>query len=289
MFGNISGNKLKIFERDWSKFDRENFILDYFSVDWEVLLKIDEKNVGNSTKMYLDRINMLLDTYAPLKRINKYKLKFKSKPWITLGLQKSISAKNKLLKNFINKKDPVLKEEFHTKYKIYRNLLSTLTKKSKQAYYEKYFERNWNNTKTIWKGIKSLINLKTATSHVRTVLSLDNGDAITNPYDIANNFNNYFASIAETTKKSIKYSHKHFSNKSSTTIFLQPTDKEEITNIVSSLNSNKASGPNSIPYRILFPLKNEISKQLADLFNTSFITGVFPSVLKTAKRSSGYD
>ena len=100
------------------------------SVDWEVLLKIGEKNVDNSTKMYLDRINMLLDTYAPLKRINKYKLKFKSKPWITLGLQKSISAKNKLLKNFINKKDPVLKEEFHTKCKIYRNLLSTLMKKT---------------------------------------------------------------------------------------------------------------------------------------------------------------
>ena len=36
---------------------------------------------------------MLLDVYAPLKRINKYKLKLKSKPWITLELQKSISEK----------------------------------------------------------------------------------------------------------------------------------------------------------------------------------------------------
>ena len=60
-------------------------------------------------------------------------------------------------------------------------------------------------------------------------------------------------------------------------------DKEEIANIISSLNSKKASGPNSIPYRILFLLKNEISKQLADLFNLSFMTGVFPSVCKTAK------
>ena len=52
---------------------------------------------------------MMLDTDTPLKKINKYKLKFKSKPWITLGLQKSISVKNKLLANFINKKDPILK------------------------------------------------------------------------------------------------------------------------------------------------------------------------------------
>ena len=42
MFGNI-GNKSKIYERDWSKFDRENFILDYFSVDWQDLLITDEQ------------------------------------------------------------------------------------------------------------------------------------------------------------------------------------------------------------------------------------------------------
>ena len=78
-------------------------------------------------------------------------------------------------------------------------------KKSKQVYYHKYFERNWNNIKNT---IESLISLKTVASHVPTVLSLDNGDTITNPYDIANTFNNYFASIAETTK-SIKYSLKH--------------------------------------------------------------------------------
>ena len=200
MFGNISGNKSNIYERDWSKFDQENFILDYFSVDWEDLLKTDEPNADNST-MYIDKINMLLDTYAPLKRINKYNIKIKSKPWITLCLQKSISLKNKLLKNFINKKDPVLKEEFHTNYKKYRNLLSTLMKKSKQAYYDKYFEKNWNNTKNTWKGIKPLISLKTIASNVPTVLSLDNGDTVTTPYDTANNFDNYFASIAKTTKK----------------------------------------------------------------------------------------
>ena len=75
-----------------------------FSVDWENLLKIGYLNADNSTKIYLDKIIMLLDTYAPLKRINKYKLKFKSKPWITLGLQKSISVKNKLLTNNCTKR-----------------------------------------------------------------------------------------------------------------------------------------------------------------------------------------
>ena len=47
MFGNITGNKSNIYERDWSKFDPENFILDYFSVDWEDLFKINELNAEN--------------------------------------------------------------------------------------------------------------------------------------------------------------------------------------------------------------------------------------------------
>ena len=46
-----------------------------------------------------------------------------------------------------------------------------------------------------------LISLKTVASSVPTVLSLDNDDTLTNPYDIANIFNSYFASIADTTKK----------------------------------------------------------------------------------------
>ena len=114
---------------------------------------------------------MLLETHAPRKRVKKYQLKFKSKPWITFGLQKSIFVKNKLLTNFINKKDPILKEECHTNYKKYRNLLSTFMKKSNQPYYDKYFEKNWKNIKNTWKGIKSLISLKTVASSIPTVLS----------------------------------------------------------------------------------------------------------------------
>ena len=93
--------------------------------------------------------------------------------------------KNKLFANFINKKDPILKEEFHTNYKKYRNLLSPLMKKSKQVYW---------NIKNTWKGIKSLISLKTVAFSVPTVLSLDK-DTTTNPYDIANTFNNYIITL----------------------------------------------------------------------------------------------
>ena len=108
-----------------------------------------------------------------------------------------------------------------------------------------YFETYWNNIKNTWKGIKSLISIKTVASSAPTVLLRDNGNTITNPYDTANTFNNYFASIAETTKINIKYSHKHFPDYLKEE-FLKPTIKEEIGNIVFSRNSNKGSGSNFI-------------------------------------------
>lgn len=77
------------FTKDWCKFVPKNFIPDFFSIDWEDLLNIVELNVDNSTQLKLEKINLLLDTYALLKIIDNYKLKFKSKLWVTLGLQKS--------------------------------------------------------------------------------------------------------------------------------------------------------------------------------------------------------
>ena len=86
-------------------------------------------------------------------------------------------------------KNPILKQETHTEYKNFKNLLSTLMTKSKQTYYNKYFETNFNNIKSKWKGIKSLISLKIVASNAPTVLFCD-GNTITNTYDIANTFNN---------------------------------------------------------------------------------------------------
>ena len=68
---------------------------------------------------FLDNLNSVLDTHALLKKVNKYKLKFKTKPWITHALQKSISIEQNLLKKFITKIDPLVKERFHKQTVIY--------------------------------------------------------------------------------------------------------------------------------------------------------------------------
>ena len=74
-------------------------------------------------------MSRILDKHVPLKKLSIYKLKFKTKPWITAALQKSISTSKKLFSNFINKKYLIQKTELRIKYKSYRNMLSTLMEK----------------------------------------------------------------------------------------------------------------------------------------------------------------
>ena len=102
---------------------------------------------------------------------------------------------------------------------------------------------------------------------------------------LANTFNNYFSSTSKKTKDNINYPHKHYSDylsdKFKNSFLIHPTNKDEIADVISSLDKNKSVGPYSIP-NILILLKNEISNPLADLFNLSF-SGKFPSIIKIAK------
>ena len=132
ILSNPSDNISNIFERNWSKFNKENFILDYFDKNWSDILQLDQQNVDLSIESFLNNMNSILDSNAPFKRVSKYKLRFKTKPWITPALQKSISVKNSLLGEFIKSKNSQTKEHHYIKDKTYRNMLSILMKKEKK-------------------------------------------------------------------------------------------------------------------------------------------------------------
>ena len=95
IFSNAPNKKSNIFERDWSKFNHEEFILDYFAIDWPHILKLQNNDTNTSFQNFFDSMNRILDKHAPSKRL-KYKLKSKTKPSIIMALQKFVSIKNKL-------------------------------------------------------------------------------------------------------------------------------------------------------------------------------------------------
>ena len=103
---------------------------------------------------------------------------------------------------------------------------------------------------------------------------------------IADIFNDYFSSTAEKTEANITFLNKLFQDflhLLNELLFIVPTDAHELNLIILSLNSNKSTGLNSLPTKILKILKNEISTLLLDIFKLSFSLGVLPSFWKLPK------
>ena len=123
-------------------------------------------------------------------------------------------------------------------------------KKSKQNYYERFFKNNLNSLKNIWKGIRSLTAIKHSPASNIHMLT-HKVAAVTDLLHITNMFNDYFSSIAGKTKANIKFSNKSFQDflhhPNGQSLFITPTDAHDLNLIISSLNSDKSTGPNSLP------------------------------------------
>ena len=138
----------------------------------------------------------------------------------------------------------------------------------------------------VWSGVHDLIASKATSS--TSPISISVNDTITSdPKSVANHFNNFFTTIADSIRSEMQPAHNHFSkflkNSNPNSMYLTQTNPEEVAKIIGSFSDSKSSGPNSIPVRILKLIKPDISEPLSFLINRSFVTGTFPSVLKTSK------
>lgn len=260
--------------------------MDFLSTDWENLLDLKNNNPDNSFNCFINQLNSLLDTYAPTKKLTKKQIKSNLKPWITSGIKKSIIARDKLLRQFIKSKDNTLKSNLHTQYKIYRNSIVNLIRKSKQNYFTKYFQKNSKNSKKIWQGINEYLYRNKTKENNNISLNI-NGSTVTEPIEVANTFNNFFTSIADSIRdkipKALNNYKQYLKEPLANSFFFKPVSEEEMANTIISLSSNKATGPFSIPTKILNLVLVDIASILTSIINLSFETGIFPSALKLVK------
>ena len=104
-----------------------------------------------------------------------------------------------------------------------------------------------------WKGIKSIISLKRKDSDIPKIIK-DKDTFLTAPKSIPNSFHTIFSSVAPNTQSKINRAYKSFNhflkNPGNESIFIKPCTNKEIIDMIPDLSCNKATGPNSIPYKI---------------------------------------
>ena len=274
--------KREQYRRDYKNFNKTEFILDYFDIDWNDILELDKNDANLSTEKLISTMNDLIDKHIPLKKVPQKNLIRPDKPWISPHIISKIRAKDRLYKKYIKTKRFDLKERL----KLKQNEITSLIRQNKKSYYEKYFRENKGNLKKIWQGIKQIISINPKVLNSPTCI-INEDRILTDEENIANSFNSYFSSIAgNILKKRINHGNKSFSDYLSeplqNSITFYDCDAKEVNSLITMLSTNKTSGLNSIPTVVLKLLKENLSIHLAKVFNISMSTGVHPKILRTS-------
>ena len=278
--------KIDRYKRDTKHFDRENFLLDLLEIDWPETIQLEKEDPNYSFQQYFNAINTLIDKYLPLKKLTNKEIKRQSKPWITNEILKAITERDSFYKKYIKAKNVDLKREYETQYKTLRNKITDKIKQSKRNYFENFFTKNANNIKDTWKGIKSIICIKSKKKNQANSVLIDN-KLISEPKKVADTYNDYFSSIATELQNNIHHHGKNFSfflkEENTNSFFINPTNLIEVANLIDELHAKKAHGPTSIPTDILKLIKPTIAQPLVEIINLSFNTGTYIDSLKISK------
>ncbi|XP_066921410.1 uncharacterized protein [Clytia hemisphaerica] len=267
----ISANKrtkTKKSWRDFSKFDREDFLLDFISISWPD--HFENKTSNQKLETFINLTNNLVDQHAPIKTkfINDF---ISPKPWVTFGLRQAMLNRDKYHGEYLKLKDdsPEKIPKF-ARYKRHRNFIIKLLRISKNKYIKEYFFRHKTNLSLIWKTINEITNTKTKDSSSPKLL-IHNNAHITKEEDIAELFNDFYGSIAEKTKAKIPQTNKIFTdfmgNPTNASIHLTPTTPMAVYKLIEKIDLKKVSGPNSIDPKILKMTSITASEIISYIFN----------------------
>ena len=85
-------------------------------------------------------------------------------------------------------------------HNLFRNRINREIRQSKKNHYNSYFNKYSSDIKKMWKGIRSIVNIKQAILPKITQLNT-NGKLFNNPVDIAAKANEFFVNTGPDTEK----------------------------------------------------------------------------------------
>ena len=245
-----------------------------------------EADVNNSFELFSNKIESLLNIMAPMKKQTKREQRLEQRPWITKGILKSMKIRDSLYNKLTGKNDnPLEKRNISIRYKRYRNMIVSLLRLSREKYFQSFFEKNNNDMKKTWNGIRNILSISKKKATYIDQLNYKNKMLFKNK-DKANALNDFFTNIGTNVEKKIpksKSKYQDYLKKTNLQTLLQQSyDVNGVIEIINGFNTTKACGPYSIPSNLLKSTVSIISPILTNIINKSLTQGVYPNLLKFA-------
>jgi hypothetical protein len=274
--------------RSYKHFNDDDYITDVSYIPFHVCEIFDDVDDAAwlTSKLLID----VIDKHAPMKQ---RVLKYKPVPYMNAELRKAIFKRN-MIRNKFKKYGKLFWEE----NRRMRNRVAALRKKSIRSYFS---EKCANIDKSFWKTISPFMTNKSARNSENIILH--EGDKIVNDdKEVANIFNEYFVNIASAigSNKSVDsvdaaiFEHaehpsivkiaKEFNHKKESFAF-KAVSPSVIRAKLKNINSNKSTGYDDIPGKLLRIAHNELAMPLTYLLNSCICHSVFPDTMKPAEVS----
>ena len=262
---------------EFRPFKTENFedlVWQLSNIDWNSILNINDPET--SCYRFMNIIDSLYCNSFPLKIKNISEKRLKN-PWLTPFVKEKINFKSQSLKNF---KTGILSGET---YNLIRNYVNRIVKKAKNEYYERSFDSFKTEPRKAWKLMHNLMGKDKSKNDIDYIFL--NDEKITNNEAMANIFIDYFANVGNQLDNNLERSHLDpclYVKRSENSFYPFPVSLHELENIINNLKVTKCN-VNTLPVKLFKNLSPLLIGPLSSIINSSFMTGIFPSVLKKAR------
>ena len=248
--------------------------------DWTYELSPD--SVSDCMKRVHQTLTERIEYCIPVREHTVNVKQQRREPWLTAGLKVSIGKNKRLYSKMLH--GCVTKE----KYTEYNKTLRNTIRRTKLQFYQEMCNRYKSQTKKLWGLINEIAGKTNDKSNLVEYLKIDDVKEY-NAKKICNSFGKYFASVGKKFADKIPKPEKSIASylkllqNSNKSIYLYPTDENELKKLVSDLPAKSSHGHDNISNILLKDIFDQISNVLCIVFNNSLLTGEFPDIMKIAE------
>ncbi len=249
------------------------------------------KNLSQNPNENLEILTTIL-TDAKSKCLPSKKVKYKKKihkkdPWMTDGLLIVSAKKDSMYAELIHTPAGTeIKATRQTNFDTYLKMFKRDCCKAKRKYYHNALNKHIGDMKRTWSVLNKILNR--GNIHDEHITLNINGLHCSDPKEIAQHFNDYFANVGQTVFNTFDSqdvdSYKQYLQTPSDTDFqIAMTTEDKTLGIINKLKNTNTAGHDGISNRMIKHVRHNISAALTLIVNQTISTGIFPDSLKIAR------
>ena len=247
--------------------------------DWKEILNPLDVNEGFN--MFHSFLVTTIDKIAPEKETRLNKGITPRDPWISKEILHNIQKQKKLYAEQLNDTTKL------TQYRVHRNKTKRDIRVAKINYFREKCREYKQDSRKLWKLIHTILNKSTNKGDSITAIKKE-GIPRYDPSTITEELCKHFSSIGETFANRILPSRNDIGSylnnipQNECSIFLDPTNATEISNLITNLVPKNSGGYDNLSNKLIKKIVPAIVNPLTIIFNKSLMEGVFPDAMKKA-------